>query len=568
MLYILLGLAVLLLIAYLGLLFFQRRYANRANAIAVEKSELKIDDIKKRLADARNLSLTGNSLRDYQNLESSFNELVNTKFQTLDELISSVDFSSKTLNVFKTRREAADLEQVYSDVEEKVHSIEEGIDRLYRLDNERKEAITDLRKEYDSLRKRILSESFKFGPAADGLEAELSHLEGDYAKFVELTNAGDHSSATDIYEQLRIETNQLKEKIIQVPELWEKQTEEFPKQIQEIKEGADQLSKRGFDFAMDIPKAFNNIELSNQIINDDFKNVDIKKITDDQGILEQQIGTVYRAIEDEYGAEFDVKKNDTSLTQMLERVRTQNNELQMQLDQLGQEFVLEHNQIEDAKQWGNRISEQQKNISNIRQRQSSNKRTYTEIRDEQEKVLLDLNQISNDQVNLYKTIVTYPQIAADLKKTAADSLNTFNRIKATIDRLSLPGVSPDYKLAYINTKESIERFAENVNAPRIDLDDAQRQAMQTTSDLDDFKQISTNVYLYSNLAQQSIRYLTRYQQNPAIADTHQRATALYEKDFNYEYAAEEAGRAIEAMEPGRYQQMKRDLQERSIAPFN
>jgi septation ring formation regulator len=252
---------------------------------------------------------------------------------------------------------------------------------------------------------------------------------------------------------------------------------------------------------------------------------------------------------------------------MMTRVRTQNNELQVILDKLNQLFILDHNQVEDAKQWEARIQNIQQEITNIHAKENETVKSFSAIREEQDAVLLNLNQISNDQTTAYKTIATYPQIANDLKKTANDAMSTFNKIKATIDRLNLPGVSPDYKLAYINTKETLQKFIENMEAPRINLDESQRQAMQVTSDLDSFKTVSTSVYMYSNLAQQAIRYLVRFQGNPAIGDAYRRASIMYDNDFNYEFAAEEAGRVIEGMEPGRYQSMKRDMEERSISPF-
>ncbi|MBC6498248.1 hypothetical protein H7R52_02100 [Weissella confusa] len=84
------------------------------------------------------------------------------------------------------------------------------------------------------------TEVFSFGPAIDKLEEILGSLEDDFAEFARLTEAGDHATAAGIYETLGMETNQLEQRIEQIPGLFksldESQGLNFVKTAQELKQ--------------------------------------------------------------------------------------------------------------------------------------------------------------------------------------------------------------------------------------------------------------------------------------------------------------------------------------------
>jgi septation ring formation regulator len=552
----------------LGVVFFQRRYSSRATEIIEEKNKFGQDNLKEKIFHARSLNLTGKSLREYLQLEADFNEIINNKFNNIDKMAEDVESSTKSLNIINTRELLKRLENEFKDVQKRLKEVEQGINDLNKQDEEHKNAVSGLRKEYDGMRKQILAENFKFGASAQALEAQLSKLEDNFSTFVKLTEEGDHASATDVYEQLKVETNQLKEKIIQIPSLNERMQEEFPEQIKEAQEGVKKLQEQGFKFNLNLDRSFADIQTNLAVIESDFQKLDLKKIKMDQGILEQQITIIKSVVEEEFGSSYDVNKNGKKLGEMFNRVKLQNQELTLKLGELSDYFVLNHNQIEDTRQWAQRIKTLNNEVVELADstKNENMKQPFSVIKNEQEKILLDLNQISNDQTNLYKTINTYVNISNDLKKAANDNLTAFQKIRLTIEQMGLPGLDNSYKNLYMNTEKSIQKLIDVLNNPKIDLDESQKQASQVISDMADFKSASMDVYTYANLAQQAIRYLTRFNYPQAI-QSYQNAMNLYDNQFNYIAAANEAGNMINQIEPNRYDQLVKDFNDRNIHPF-
>ncbi|WP_275481832.1 septation ring formation regulator EzrA, partial [Oenococcus oeni] len=95
------------------------------------------------------------------------NDIENSKFLHIDQLANSVVFDSRGLNVFKTRDEFNTLNSTLKETKAKIASIQSGLEKLNEVDQEHRKAVDELRLRYDKLRKKILAESFKYGPASE-----------------------------------------------------------------------------------------------------------------------------------------------------------------------------------------------------------------------------------------------------------------------------------------------------------------------------------------------------------------------------------------------------------------
>ncbi|WP_439425045.1 septation ring formation regulator EzrA [Oenococcus alcoholitolerans] len=564
---IILVIAILLLVAYLGAVFFQRSYAHRAEDIVDQKDELAQINIRQALLDARKLSLTGSSLRDYQKLESDYNDVENSKFMHIDQLANSVVFDSRGLNLLKTREDFSNLSQTLKESQEKIEEIQSGLKKLEQVDKEHRKAVEELRVRYDRLRKKILAESFKYGPAADQLENVLSNLEDNFAQFVKLTEAGDHTAATDIYEQLRVQTSDLEKKMVDIPSLYEKMVNRYPKNFQELQQGVDQLTKRGYIFQADPNVVLAEMKKSNDDILEEFKDLDTEKIADDQATLEVQIKNLYDTIENEYGAEYDVKKNDRKLNEQLSRVRSQNQELTMEIDRLNQHFILSHSELEDTRGWAEQIKHVTALNQENRDRWRQKKAPFTNIRQNQQNIFKELEQISKNQRDLYLTLGSYPQVYDDLKRISLQYAGELSNIRRVLDQVGMPGLPADYRLQFMSVSDEVKSLNDMVAASRVNLDDAQRQAHEVTADLADLKSSSANLYLNANLAVELIHYANRYNGQQAIMEALSQARLFYERDFDYARTVQVVGNALDQVEPGSFQRLRDGYLNRNRNPF-
>lgn len=140
---IVLGIVV---IAYLGIFVMQRATVKKVNVLKDRKAQLMALKVRDELVEGRKLALTGQSLKEYQNLESRFNDVKNNKFLKIDQQANLVLFEARGINFIKTRHELARLEAMVDDTEQTIHDVRNGLVELKKINEAHREAINELKK--------------------------------------------------------------------------------------------------------------------------------------------------------------------------------------------------------------------------------------------------------------------------------------------------------------------------------------------------------------------------------------------------------------------------------------
>lgn len=196
--HIVIGLIIVVAAIYLIIFVSQRLTARKVNKLIQKKAQLAEIPMRDRLVKGRQLSLTGQSLKQFQLLEAKYNHLETNEFNNIDLKANTVLFDSQGLNFLKTAQGMKSLQQQIRDAEAIIDVVNQGLSDLEQMDAAHKQAVKDLESKYQELRKVLLSQNFAFGPAIDKLEEILGSLEDDFAEFARLTEAGDHATAAGI----------------------------------------------------------------------------------------------------------------------------------------------------------------------------------------------------------------------------------------------------------------------------------------------------------------------------------------------------------------------------------
>ena len=168
--HIVIGLIVVSAAIYLIVFISQRLTAHKVTKLKQEKDELMQIPMRNRIVEGRQLSLTGQSLQQFEILERKYEQLEKHGFADIDSQAEQVLFDSQGANFVKATQSLHQLQQQVRDAKTTVDIVNQGLSDLKQLDAAHKQAVQDLESEYQELRKLLLSESFQFGPAIDKLE--------------------------------------------------------------------------------------------------------------------------------------------------------------------------------------------------------------------------------------------------------------------------------------------------------------------------------------------------------------------------------------------------------------
>ncbi|MGX9817839.1 septation ring formation regulator EzrA [Leuconostoc mesenteroides] len=548
---------LLVVIAYLAIFVMQRTTVKKVSDLRARKDQLESLKVREELVEGRKLPLTGQSLKNYQKFESSFNDVQNNKFLKIDQQANLVLFEARGINFIKTRNELERLQGMVDDTETTIKDVRAGLLDLKKTDEEHREAINDLKKKYEGLRKRLLAENFKFGPANPALDKFLSQLEADYDEFTELTENGDHATASDIYEQLAMETTQMEKMMADIPDLFDQLNIKYVDQLNELAQGHTKLVEAGYVFPNDsVEQELRAIDSQRQQVLNLLADLKLKEVTEQTGYIEQRIDAMYETMETEVTARKHVTKNADRLSSDLLRLREQNQTLSIELDRLGQSFQFNHKELETRRTLLEQINMAEEQINHNDDLLEAKEISYSELQIQQEKLLKQFEEIETQQVDIWDKISGLEKADRSARQLGGQYQKEVEAIKHAVERMNLPGLPVAYLEYFYAVSNELKRLAKSLNTNLIDMDEVQRQLNIVSADIDTLKEKTEEIVDQAALTEQLLQYANRYRaSNERVAAASEQARMFYERDYNFKQAMDILGSALDSAEPGVYERL-------------
>lgn len=548
---------LLVVIAYLAIFVMQRTTVKKVSDLRARKDQLESLKVREELVEGRKLPLTGQSLKNYQKFESAFNDVQNNKFLKIDQQANLVLFEARGINFIKTRNELERLQGMVDDTETTIKDVRAGLLDLKKTDEEHREAINDLKKKYEGLRKHLLAENFKFGPANPALDKFLSQLEADYDEFTELTENGDHATASDIYEQLAMETTQMEKMMADIPELFDQLNIKYVDQLNELAQGHTKLVEAGYVFPNDsVEQELQAIDSQRQQVLNLLADLKLKEVTEQTGYIEQRIDAMYETMETEVTARKHVTKNADRLSSDLLRLREQNQTLSIELDRLGQSFQFNHKELETRRTLLEQINMAEEQINHNDDLLEAKEISYSELRIQQEKLLKQFEEIETQQVDIWDKISGLEKADRSARQLGGQYQKEVEAIKNAVERMNLPGLPVAYLEYFYAVSNELKRLAKSLNTNLIDMDEVQRQLNIVSADIDTLKEKTEEIVDQAALTEQLLQYANRYRaSNERVAAASEQARMFYERDYNFKQAMDILGSALDSAEPGVYERL-------------
>lgn len=569
--HIVIGLIIVVAAIYLIIFVSQRLTARKVNKLIQKKAQLAEIPMRDRLVKGRQLSLTGQSLKQFQLLEAKYNHLETNEFNNIDLKANTVLFDSQGLNFLKTAQGMKNLQQQIRDAEAIIDVVNQGLSDLEQMDAAHKQAVKYLESKYQELRKVLLSQNFAFGPAIDKLEEILGSLEDDFAEFARLTEAGDHATAAGIYETLGMETNQLEQRIEQIPDLFNKLDDTIPGQLSELQDAYNKMSAEGFRFETNIEKELANIREELEAALDLLKELTLKKVSEEITRMEDRTELLYETFDKEAKAAQTVWENNENLTGYLAHNKRQNHELYARLDRLNQDFVFSKDEVGQIRTWEIQLSNDTVNFEELKQKIARHEAVFSNLISEQVAIQKDLERIEREQVARWQTYQELPGQLEQSKKRVTLLSDKLRLIQRSFERQGLPGLPETYLSIFYSVSDELERVKQQLNMARVNVDDALRQLSIVTADLDTLQERTDELIEAATVTERLVRKALLYRDNPAVAQATQQARYYYETGYDYEQAMKTLGVMLDQLEPGlteRVVQQYRQEQARLQAEFS
>ncbi|WP_204121414.1 MULTISPECIES: septation ring formation regulator EzrA [Levilactobacillus] len=555
---VLIGIVILAIVVYVGVLVYQQRIRKQVVALTTKKASMVAIPLADELKLVGQLSLTGQSLEQFQQLQADYQDITENRFKRIDQELTQLLKDSRGVNLIQLRQRLTKITLLVKQTDELVQDVQAKLASLQEVDKQHREAVRDLEKKYQDLRKTLLAKNFAFGPSIDGLEERLGQLEGNFDTFTRLTQEGDHERAADVLTQLQEDTTNLEDLIAAIPPLYKDLTVVYPDQIKELTGGFQQLSNEHYQFGdQDVPGLIHDAEehvKDNLNTLNDLRPEDAKVVNDR---IAKQIDQIYDLMQTEMDAKDPVETNLDRVAKFIAHAQNQSHSLLNELDRLSQNYTLDHQELETARE----LNEQLRGIDGIYQQDvqalTGKTATFSQVLEHQNQQEKELKQIEEQQADILKSVAGL----ADEERQARDTLQQFDfnlhSLRRQVENLNLPGIPQAYLDYFFVVRDEVAQLATDMDQPQIDMERITKQLLIIQTDLDTLQEKTDDLIDSSQLAEQLLQYANRYQtSHDNVAEASQKAENLFEKKFEYAQALETIATVLNEVEPGSYKRLE------------
>lgn len=544
---------------YASVLFFQRSFEERITKAKSSIEEILDSPLEEELEEVKKMTLSGDSLSEFEAVEHSYYVLVNQQLPEISEYLNKLQAELEHYRFWKINGELKQNEAQLAKAQQRYEQLKLELAEIKQTAEIHKKAIGELKEEYQKIRKTLLAKNFSYGPSIDELEKELATLEKDFDEYSKVTEEGDYARSSELLEKLKQQTRLLKIALKKLPPIYRNLKNIFPEQLQELNAGYSKLQAEKYGFKKDLAKHLDAIKQNCKENEANLKQADVPKAeTLDQQIADM-IDEAYDIMENEYNAKLKVIRQEKHLADFIEHAKHQEKELLIELDRLSQNYTLNHNEMEEAHALNEQLKKIDKNFIAYMQAKPKDVIVYSEVLEQQTADLEALKKIELKQKEIGESVADLFEEEKEAQAAVQGFDNDIHRLKREIEILNLPGLPNDYVEYFFKVGREIESLDQDLNKIQIDMEQIARDLINTQSDLDVLAQKTQEIIDSSTLTEAMLQYSNRYRTRyPEVASAYAHAVELFNKNYDYMRALDVISEALETVEPGCYKRIEND----------
>lgn len=544
---------------YASVLFFQRSFEERITKAKSSIEEILDSPLEEELEEVKKMTLSGDSLSEFEAVEHSYYALVNQQLPEISEYLNKLQAELEQYRFWKINGELKQNEAQVAKAQQQYEQLKLELAEIKQTAEIHKKAIGELKEEYQKIRKTLLAKNFSYGPSIDELEKELATLEKDFDEYSKVTEEGDYAKSSELLEKLKQQTRLLKIALKKLPPIYRNLKNIFPEQLQELKAGYSKLQTEKYGFKKDLAKHLEAIEQKCKENEANLKQADVPKAEALDQQIADMIDEAYDIMENEYNAKLKVTRQEKHLADFIEHAKHQEKELLIELDRLSQNYTLNHNEMEEAHALNEQLKKIDKNFTAYMQAKAKDVIVYSEVLEQQTADLEALKKIELKQKEIGESVADLFEEEKEAQVAVQGFDNDIHRLKREIEILNLPGLPSDYIEYFFKVGREIESLDQDLNKIQIDMEQIARDLINTQSDLDVLAQKTQEIIDSSTLTEAMLQYSNRYRTRyPEVASAYAHAVELFNKNYDYMGALDVISEALETVEPGCYKRIEND----------
>ncbi|MEE6658275.1 septation ring formation regulator EzrA [Pediococcus acidilactici] len=552
MIIVLISVIVVAILVYLGIVAYQRYLLKQVDELLNRKADISESPIRLKLMEVSSMNLTGSSAVGLDNIRNDYQEIIDHRLPEVEDIANHSRQNINDMKIFEARKDISTVSETLDAIEEETKRLNDQLDNIQRIDQEQRDAVKVLRMKYQEIGKQLLDQNLSLGPSIDLLEEKLSRLNDDFDTFNQTVDAGDHEKAEGQLKKLKASTTEIEAEIKAIPALYDELTNLFPSQIEEVRDGYDQLINHNYAFENDTVK--DEIKAIKAKINDNLEtlgNLRLDAVRANNKAIEIRIDELYDILQTEIDARKSVEHNFNVITRFLDHAEKQNKVLLSEIARLDQSYVLSDDQLNLGQVLEGQLNDIRNEHDRDTERITNQPVVYSEIVERLKEENEQLTEIEDRQAALNSELQEMVDSEKDARTRLQQYDNEIHNIKRHVETLNLPGIPEGYMDYFFVVSDEIEKVGSDMNQVRINMGMINRELDMVSTDIQTLIKKTSDLTDDAAISEAAIQYANRYRHtDEEVAAASQQAQKLFDKDHRYNESLSVISKALDKVEPG------------------
>jgi len=540
--------------------FLQKRNGSTLNKYKEQTDELKKNQLDDKIEKLEKMKLAGASDDRFNQLKVAYHKQTGDIFSDILKQIRAAEYKNTEFKVFGSAKDLKKLNTDINSFENKVGEVSQGFDELLASNELNATHSEELQRQYQTLRKQVLTQSFSYGPATDKLEDELSEIANLLDKEKQLTQKGDHIEASQCLDDVKIKLGLINNQLKIIEPLFHDLNEVFPGQIDEIKFVYQKLAQQHFRFTDDIVQLISDLQHEVDESNTKLGELNFDAVNTNNEDIKQRIDDLYETLTLEIDGKRDVLKEQKPVLDYLNHAVFQHNHLDKRIHKLQGSYILPDKTLDMFNENFDTLNEIRRQYDADVQSIADKQVIFSHVRADFKAVVKKLDDIEasektiNDDLN---QMLSSEQIA---RNSVDDYANRLEIQKKMMEQLRLNGLPDDYLDYFYMVYDEINKLYDELDADQINMEDISKQVIVTQEDLENLIEKSKKLKYNVQLAEKLLQYANRYaNKNPEFTDQLIRARSAFDDEYNYSESVDLISAALEEVEAGSVARIKETI---------
>lgn len=548
---------IIILLVWLGVIFYQRRVNLRIAALDQEKAHLLDPHLDEEFTKLEQENPTGESLVNLNQWQQAYAQLKNRKLVDLETFFFEAEDANNKFQFLQGRRKIAELEKKLTEAKDSLAKIQTAVAKIQSTQDQAKDLMNQINEALSTVKRKILSQGYAYGPAQDNLEHRLAKIDENYDRVQQIYLGGDYAKARDKFATVNREIADLNQDMEKIAQLYERLSKTFPEQLQEIKTTYAKFRNLGYcfiddDFDDQLLTLENSLDQTIELLTQ----AAVTDIQQNCTQIAQKIDNLYTVLQREYNSRRQVQRDKAELYQFIVHAERQNRSLRDTVYQGANLFVIAEQITKKVADLEIKVEDIRLNYNRDLQKIFDKEAVFSVVNRNFELDRKQLTEIENNQVKIADQIAQDYRDVATFKKALLMDESALKVIVRYIEKENLPGVPQDYQEFYAVVSNELKKFHQLLQDDQIDLGAVRKVAALLREDLEDLAVRTNEIVKNSRLTEILIQNVIQHQdQRPEVAAKINQAKQVYAQKYDYEASTSILAKELELIKPGAFQEI-------------